>query len=141
MDLPTKNNRMNKRIKIVKPDEHLIVDPIAIALLQYVLNTAFNPGDSLFNKPTWHQHHRDIEAPHFKEDPYAASTTGNWTQEKVQQHVKNYPNLATHAYKIDQIYPGGIHQYLQKGKFALFKGNHQLMRKMGVPEFVMSECL
>jgi hypothetical protein len=92
---------MNKRIKIVKPDEHLIVDPIVIALLEYMLDTAFNPGDSLFNKPTWHQHHRDIEAPHF--NPYAASAIGNWTQEKVEQHVKNYPNLATHAYKIDQI--------------------------------------
>ena len=86
---------------------------------------------------------RGHRPPHFKADPYAASTTGNWTQEKTLQHVKNFPNLATHAYKIDQIYPGGSHQYLQKGKLALSsssfrKGNHQLMRKMGVPEFVMN---
>ena len=143
MDLPTKNNRMNKRIKIVKPEEHLIVDPIVIALLEYMLNIAFNPGESLFNKPTWHQHHRDVAAPHFKSDPYAGTTIGNWTQDKVEQHVNNYASLATHAYKIDQIYPGGVHKYRKKGEFALSnssfrKAQHQLMRKMGVPEFVMN---
>jgi hypothetical protein len=34
MDLPTKNSRMNRKIKAVKPDEHLIADPILIALLE-----------------------------------------------------------------------------------------------------------
>jgi hypothetical protein len=59
MDLPTKSNRMNKKIKVVKPDEHLIVDPILIALLEYMLNPTYNPGDMLFNKPQYHQSNRD----------------------------------------------------------------------------------
>jgi hypothetical protein len=136
MDLPTKNNRVNKKIKIMKPDEHLIV--IALLEYAYMLNPAYNPGDSVFNKPKWHQHHRDIEPPHFKADPYAGSTIGNWTQEKILQHVKNYHNVATHAYKTEQIYPGGSHNYLSKGTFALSnssfrKGNHQAMRMMAFP--------
>jgi hypothetical protein len=42
---------MDKKIKIAKPDQHLIVDPIAIALLEYMPNLTTNPDDLPFFTP------------------------------------------------------------------------------------------
>jgi hypothetical protein len=140
-DLPTKNHKLDKKLKIVLPEKHYIVDPVLIALMKYLLNLKINPGETVFNHPLYGQGSRDRAWPHFKLTSYAGSTIGNWTQDKIKQYITNYPRLMTQPYSLAQIFPGGPDHYIKGGKFSLSntsfrKAATQLHRKFGVPEFV-----
>jgi hypothetical protein len=94
-DLPTKNHKLDKKLKIVLPEKHYIADPVLIALMKYLLNENINPGDTVFNHPTYSQGSRDRVWPHFKPISYAASTIGNWTQDKIKQYITHNDRIWT----------------------------------------------
>jgi hypothetical protein len=118
-DLTTNNVKMNEKIKLAKPEPHYIVDIDLIALLEYLCNTMYNPGDTLLNHPEWHKASRDKTPPHFKHASYSPGTTGNWTQGKTKQFITNYPELSSQVLSLEQIYPGGRALYIKGGQKAL----------------------
>jgi hypothetical protein len=92
------------------PDEHFIVDPVLISLLEYMLNRTYCPGEVLlkFDKPVFHQANRN-HAPHTPPPPPFQGRSARARYHGQLQHIKNYPKSAAHrATRSIRSTPAGV---------------------------------